>query len=138
MDVHSQNVLRRQARLDPIPFDTATGEEIARVSVRLVVSTLSLAEFGTVLERGEQVISVYETDLPKVRALVEDATPAQLEIIDTDLEWHRAQCKAGTNPRTYEPDYGGSFRHVMHRSPRPFASYEVIRAKPQAKSKGGE
>lgn len=137
VDVISQNVLRRQARLDPLPFDPSTGEEIPRVMVRVDVQTLSLAEFGQVLEHGEQVISIYETDLPRLRALVEDATPAQLAVIADDLAWHRAQCEAGDNPRTYEPDYGGSFCHVMHRGPKPIASMEILEPSKPAKRKTG-
>lgn len=143
-DVITQNALRRQARLDPVEIDPVTLQAVPMVTFEVDVVPTHLVFYGQILEAGKgRIVTIPETMVDGLSALVEDATPEQLAAVKIEHEAHiaeceRAACGAGTNTRSYEPNYPAAFHHVLRRSPRPIVAMRKIGAKPQAKSKGGE
>lgn len=138
-DVITQNALRRQARLDPVEIDPVTLQAVPMVTFEVDVVPTHLVFYGQILEAGKgRIVTIPETMVDGLSALVEDATPEQLAAVKIEHEAHIAECERGQNSRSYEPNYAAAFHHVLRRSPRPIVAMRKIGAKPQAKSKGGE
>lgn len=102
-----------------------------RVTLRVVSGTLGQVVCGRVLALGENVLAdVLETDVPEFCALVEDASPEELAIVDRERKLRvadAAKLRAKRQPvNSYTTTYVAAFTAVMRREPKPLVSVEVL------------
>lgn len=123
MDQIVQSAYARMARMDPPRVG------VARVRVRIVNRTEGHAVCGHVLAEGENVIEVYEDEVPGLKAQVEKLTPHESRVA-TDMyeravkEWQAE----GNDPKRAPYSIEGFVRKVTSRDPKPFDSVEVLKA----------
>jgi hypothetical protein len=138
-DAIMQNALRRQARLDPIEIDPVTLEAVPMLTYEVVVRPTHLIFYGQLLEGGGPngracTVSVPATLKEALLALVEDATPGELEAVDLEHRNHVAECERGSNSRSYEPDPEAAFVHVLRRARKPIVSARLLTPEKQRKT----
>lgn len=112
-------VIAKHLRIDPPRAERKVRLEVDAVGHGVIIS-------GHLFEMGRQTVELYESDIPKVMSMVEDATETELALVRADHERHRSEPVDQPSDRGALPSMVYSFKRILLREPRPFRSARVL------------
>lgn len=115
-------VMAKTLRIDPPRAE-------AQKKFRITTKCSNLTLFGQFIQgdEGGAVINVYESQIPELFDLLEDATPAQIDVARADFEQEKILAANGEqSTRHCLPSFESSFRAMFRRDPKPILTIEEI------------
>ena len=127
IDRTNQELLNAAVMAKTLRMDPPRGE--AQKQFRITTNCSNLTLFGQHVQgdKGGAIVNVYESQIPELFDLLEDATPAQIDVARADFEQEKILASNGEQSARHSlPSFEASFRAMFRRDPKPILTIEEI------------